>query len=129
MPKALLDNVDIINYSDIECWTQPQVVMYCMMQYIRLMAKQQNKTTAVQIRVAPEQKRLMEDAASLSGQSLSAFVTSNALEAARQVVSEQSNLVLSNRDRDLFLDLLDNPPEPGERLKQAAQRHLEADQD
>ena len=32
---------------------------------------------------------------------------------------------LSDRDRDSFLDALENPPEPNEKLKQAAKRHKE----
>jgi hypothetical protein len=30
---------------------------------------------------------------------------------------------LSDRDRDLFLSLLDNPPEPNEALKNAMRKH------
>jgi uncharacterized protein (DUF1778 family) len=32
-------------------------------------------------------------------------------------------LELSDRDRDIFLAALDNPPEPSARLHQAAKRH------
>ena len=35
---------------------------------------------------------------------------------------EESALALSDRDRDLFLSLLDNPPPPNKALKQAAAR-------
>jgi hypothetical protein len=36
---------------------------------------------------------------------------------------EESALAVSDRDRDLFLSLLDNPPAPNEALKKAAARH------
>ena len=36
---------------------------------------------------------------------------------------EESASPLSDRDRDLFLKLLDNPPEPAEALRRAARRH------
>jgi hypothetical protein len=36
---------------------------------------------------------------------------------------EETPLVLSNRDRDRFLELLDNPPKPNAALRQAAARH------
>jgi len=32
---------------------------------------------------------------------------------------------LTDRDRDSFLDALETPPEPSEKLKQAAKRHKE----
>ena len=35
---------------------------------------------------------------------------------------EESTAPLSDRDRDAFLALLDNPPEPGEALRRAAAR-------
>jgi uncharacterized protein (DUF1778 family) len=35
---------------------------------------------------------------------------------------EESAAPLSDRDRDLFLDLLDNPPEPTKALRRAARR-------
>ena len=36
---------------------------------------------------------------------------------------EETATPLSDRDRDRFLDLLDNPPGPNEALKRAAQKH------
>jgi uncharacterized protein (DUF1778 family) len=36
---------------------------------------------------------------------------------------EESPLVLSDRDRDLFLAALDNPPKPNAALRKAAARH------
>lgn len=36
---------------------------------------------------------------------------------------EETTLVLSNRDRDRFLDVLDNSPKPNAALRKAAARH------
>ena len=36
---------------------------------------------------------------------------------------EESSAPLSDRDRDLFLSLLDNPPPANEALKKAARKH------
>jgi len=36
---------------------------------------------------------------------------------------EETTLVLTDRDRDRFLELLDNPPKPKAALRQAAARH------
>ncbi len=40
---------------------------------------------------------------------------------------EESPLVLSDRDRDRFLDVLDNPPKPNSALRKAAARHAKND--
>ena len=38
---------------------------------------------------------------------------------------KDKNIVMSDRDRDTLLDALETPPEPSEKLKQAAKRHKE----
>jgi|APSaa5957512576_1039674.scaffolds.fasta_scaffold237468_1 hypothetical protein len=38
---------------------------------------------------------------------------------------KDKNIVLSDRDRDSLLDALETPPEPNEKLKEAAKRHKE----
>ena len=40
---------------------------------------------------------------------------------------EESPLMLSNRDRDRFLEVLDNPPKPNAALRKAAARHAKND--
>jgi hypothetical protein len=40
---------------------------------------------------------------------------------------EESPLVLSNGDRDRFLEVLDNPPKPNAALRKAAARHAKND--
>lgn len=39
------------------------------------------------------------------------------------IFAEECRTPLSDRDRDLFLALLENPPEPNEALKKAAAEH------
>ena len=39
------------------------------------------------------------------------------------VFAEECRTPLSDRDRDLFLQMLENPPEPNEALKKAAAEH------
>ena len=40
---------------------------------------------------------------------------------------EEAPLVLSDRDRDRFLEVLDNPPKPNAALRKAAARHAKND--
>lgn len=78
------------------------------------------ETTRLDIRLQADTKELIQQAAALRNQSVTQFVVSTLSVAAGDVVSEHSHTVLSDRDRDLFLKLLDDPPEPNAALKNAA---------
>ena len=76
-------------------------------------------------RVDPEQKELIARAAMYSGETVTGYAISTLVREARRVIREHEVTVLSNEDRDIFLRLLENPPEPNEALRRAAQRHSE----
>ena len=48
---------------------------------------------------------------------LSSYVLTSSLKQAQIDLAENEVLVLSNRDRDLVMAALENPPEPNEALK------------
>ena len=73
------------------------------------------------VRLAEEHKKLIQRAAELLGESISAFTVSALVREAQQIVSRFSALQLS--DRDSFLAALDNPLEPNARLRKAAKAH------
>lgn len=73
-----------------------------------------------------EQKKLIEQAAVLLGQSISAFSVATLTREAEEVVERFRLLRLSDRDRDLFLNALDFPPEPNARLRKASVRHAKS---
>ena len=81
--------------------------------------------TNLEVRLPHDHKMLIEEAAELSGQTVDSFIVSTVVEAARRAVDANQRIRLSDRDRDRFLELLENPPEPNDRLKQAAQWHKE----
>ena len=70
-----------------------------------------------------EQKDTLEKAAALMGTSIISYIISQSLAAAKKDITACETLVLSERDRDLFLSLLENPPEPCEALKAAMQAY------
>ncbi|MBI1918088.1 MAG: DUF1778 domain-containing protein [Planctomycetes bacterium] len=74
------------------------------------------------VRLNKQLKELIERAALLTGQNVSDFAVSVLAERARQVVQDHETTVLSDRDRDLFLAMLDKDAEPNEALKKAANR-------
>ncbi len=77
------------------------------------------KKTRLDLRITLEHKELLEEAASLKGLSLSSYVVSNCLEIARKDIESHQKLVLDDEDRDLFLSLIENPPEPCAALRTA----------
>lgn len=75
-------------------------------------------------RLSDEQKALIDQAAALSGQSVSAFALGTLMRTARQVIREANVIRLSARDRDRFLAALDKiSARPNARLIRDAKRY------
>ena len=72
------------------------------------------------MRIPPAEKARLMRAASLEQTDLKNFMLRNALRAADAVIERAERIVLSERDTRLWLDLLDNPPEPNARLLAAS---------
>ena len=72
------------------------------------------------MRIPPEEKARLMRAASLEKTDLKDFILRSALQAAETVIDRAEHVILSERDTRLWLDLLDNPPEPNARLIAAA---------
>jgi len=83
------------------------------------MSEASSKDSRIDLRVSKEQKALLEEAASIKGVSLSAYTLLHLLPLAQQDLENRSRLILSNRDRKLFLSALENPPELKGKLKSA----------
>lgn len=77
-------------------------------------------------RIQPEEKRMLERAAKLTGRKLTDFVMGSARDAALQAIERLEHLTLIDaRDRAAFVDAMLNPPMPSVRLREAAQRYRE----
>lgn len=88
------------------------------------MPKKAIRSARLDFRLPPELKEVIEAAAAHRGQSVSDFAISTLVQSARGVIQEQAVTVLSNRDRDLFLALLDDvEAEPNAALRKAAERY------
>ena len=75
------------------------------------------------IRLDARSKLKLERAAAYAEKSLSEFVLGHALQAADEVIQDHETIVLSQDDWERFLDALENPPEPTEKLKQLFAEH------
>ncbi|MGK7876315.1 MAG: DUF1778 domain-containing protein [Xenococcaceae cyanobacterium] len=83
------------------------------------------KDSRIDLRVTQEQKELLERAAVLKEVSLSAYTLFHLLPIARQEIDSHERLVLSNRDRDLFMSVMENPPELKVKLKATTKKYRE----
>ncbi len=81
------------------------------------------RTERTEARLLPEQKKRIERAARLKGLSLSDFIVQHADEAARRTIEEHTTWTLGDRDRDVFVQALLNPPRPSLRMKEAVRRY------
>lgn len=76
--------------------------------------------TRLDVRLTLDTKELIQRAAELRNQTITQFVVSTLSEEAGRVVDSHERTTLSDRDRDLFVRLLDAPPEPNKALRNAA---------
>ena len=77
----------------------------------------------LEARVSAAQKNLFQQAAALSGRTLSEFVVASAQDAARRVIAEHESIRLSREEQLAFVQALLSPPEPNARLKRAAKAY------
>jgi uncharacterized protein (DUF1778 family) len=81
--------------------------------------------TRITSRIPQSIKEILEQAAVISGSTLNQFVVQAALKEAQAILRTQKIINLSQADADRIFSLLENPPEPNERLKVAVQKHQE----
>lgn len=77
------------------------------------------KHDRIELRASQMERERLLEAATFTGMSLSAFLRHAALEKSNDVLRNRDKITLSDKDRDLFLDALENPPKPNKRLKEA----------
>ena len=77
------------------------------------------KTARMEQRTKPHVKAQIQQAAALLGVDETTFVTSVALERARETIEDHERTILSAKDRAVVHAALDNPAEPTDKLKEA----------
>jgi uncharacterized protein (DUF1778 family) len=77
------------------------------------------KRERIELRVAGSAKELIKRAMAVSGLTAGDL----AYEGARRVLDEHQRMVLTGRDRDVFLEAVANPPAPAKKLVAALRRH------
>jgi len=75
-------------------------------------------------RLTSELKKTIEEAAAQSGQSISDFAVSTLVQVSRRILHEQQITRLTERDRQLFVEMLDDQSsKPNAALIKAAKRY------
>jgi uncharacterized protein (DUF1778 family) len=92
----------------------------------RFMSSVTSKQARLDFPASSEIKALIEQAAAALGQSVSEFARVTLIARSHEVLANSETNVLSTRDRDRFLALLDAPPEPNEALVDAAAEYRAA---
>ena len=70
-------------------------------------------------------KDTLQKAADLTGASLNQFIVQAAVKEAQNVIEQSQIIHLPCQEADRIFELVENPPEHNQRLKQAIQRHRE----
>jgi len=83
------------------------------------------KTRAARLeaRMTLDQKALLQQAATLSGRTLSEFVVASAQEAAARVIREHDTISLSRAEQVAFVSALLRPRAPTARLRKAVAKY------
>ena len=82
------------------------------------------KTARFEARWTLEQRELFERASLLGGfKTLSEFVFQSVYQNASDIIENQNRILKSEKDKEIFINALINPPAPNKRLKKAAERY------
>jgi|SRR5271165_3621815 len=81
------------------------------------------KEQRLEARVTPEQKRLIERAATLRGTTVTEFLVASAQEAAANTIKDFEVLHLQDEAREVFVNAVLNPPAPNNAAIEAAERY------
>jgi uncharacterized protein (DUF1778 family) len=75
------------------------------------------RSDKLDIRISPEAKRVLQDAARERHTTISQFVIDSALGAAREVLAERTRIGLSSEEWAAFMAALDAPPRRHSRME------------
>ena len=85
------------------------------------MPKAPKRRDALNLRIRPEERGLIDRAATLTGKTRTDFVLEAARQAAEEALLDQTIFTVSREAYARFLARLDEPPNPNERLRRTMQ--------
>lgn len=88
------------------------------------MEAQINKDERIEIRVSPQDKRIFKKAQQLSGdKTFSSFMIRILKKEAERIVAKNDQIIVSDRDRDVFFEAVFGDRKPNQDLIHAAKRY------
>lgn len=75
------------------------------------------KSSRIELRTNEDVKKIIEHAAFLTGQTISAYILNHTLSSAKKDIAEMQTVTIPESDKDMFFSLLSNPPAPNDALK------------
>ena len=81
------------------------------------------RSERLNLRLDPEARKRIEQAAHYEGQTASSFILSSALAQAERTILKHETMVLKRRDSEIFFDALLQPPRVNPRLAAALKEH------
>jgi uncharacterized protein (DUF1778 family) len=79
------------------------------------------RASRLDLRVASDEKELIERAAALTGSNTTDFVRSTTLAAAREAIRTHEVMKLTAEGSRIFVEALINPPKPNKHLRELAE--------
>lgn len=71
----------------------------------------------INLRASSEAKRIIEQAASLTGTTLSAFMLQQSYEKALSLIAQQQTILVNAKEWEMLSNSLENPPQANDELK------------
>ena len=91
--------------------------MYIIMMY-KLVENMANLATErINVRSTVDAKNVIEQAANLLGLSVSSFMIQSSFERAKELLKSNHELKVNNADRDMLMNLLENPRPANDEMK------------
>jgi uncharacterized protein (DUF1778 family) len=89
----------------------------------RPVKSRRSKAARFDTKMPKDQKEKFEYAASIGGyRTLTDFLISSAQEKADEIIRQHESFLSHEKDRELFFNVLSNPPQPGKNLIKAAEK-------
>lgn len=85
--------------------------------------KKQASDDRIVSRIPRSNRVIIEKAAAVYGATINQFIVQTALDRANEILEREELLRLSEQDAQLFLDALDKPPLPNNKLIEAMNQH------
>jgi len=88
--------------------------------------KATNQQERISARVTPEVRATLRQAAGTAGTTLNQFLVQSALKEAHAIIEREQIIRLTQRDTELFFSVLENPPAPSKKLREAVAAYRSA---